>query len=82
MLRAVMNPSLVPKLPKEQYDVPWSRIFMMLLKGFFPLAVLIGVVLGSIIMGIATPSEAAAVGSAGGFILALAYRTLTWAKSV
>ncbi len=80
MARAMINPSLAPKMSKEMYDVPWSQIFVALLKGFFPLAVLIGVVLGSIIAGLATPSEAAALGAAGGILLALAYRTLTWTK--
>ena len=45
----------------------------MLLSSFFPLALLIIGVLGSILMGLATPSEAAAMGSFGGFVLAIAY---------
>jgi len=54
----------------------WQRleIFKMLLGSFFPLAVLILSVLGSIVMGLATPTEAAAVGAFGGFLLAAAYR--------
>jgi TRAP-type mannitol/chloroaromatic compound transport system permease large subunit len=54
----------------------WQRleIFKMLLGSFFPLAVLILAVLGSIVMGLATPTEAAAVGAFGGFLLAAAYR--------
>jgi TRAP-type mannitol/chloroaromatic compound transport system permease large subunit len=50
------------------------EIFKMLLASFFPLLVLILSVLGSIVMGLATPTEAAAVGAFGGFLLALAYR--------
>jgi TRAP-type mannitol/chloroaromatic compound transport system permease large subunit len=46
----------------------------MLLASFFPLALLILAVLGSIVFGLATPTEAAAVGAFGGFILAAAYR--------
>jgi TRAP-type mannitol/chloroaromatic compound transport system permease large subunit len=53
------------------------EIFKMLLTSFFPLVVLILAVLGSIVMGLATPTEAAAVGAFGGFILAAAYRQLT-----
>jgi TRAP-type mannitol/chloroaromatic compound transport system permease large subunit len=49
------------------------EIFKMLLSSFFPLALLIVGVLGSILMGLATPSEAAAMGSFGGFVLAIAY---------
>ena len=50
------------------------EVFKMLLASFFPLLVLILSVLGSIVMGLATPTEAAAVGAFGGFVLAVAYR--------
>jgi len=54
----------------------WERleVFKMLLASFFPLALLILAVLGSIVFGLATPSEAAAVGGFGGFVLAGVYR--------
>ena len=54
----------------------WERfeIFKMLLTSFFPLAMMILAVLGSIVFGLATPTEAAAVGAFGGFLLAGAYR--------
>ena len=54
----------------------WVRleVFKMLLSSFFPLAVLIVMVLGSIVFGLATPTEAAAVGALGGAILAGSYR--------
>jgi TRAP-type mannitol/chloroaromatic compound transport system permease large subunit len=54
----------------------WERleVFKMLLSSFFPLALLIVAVLGSIVFGLATPSEAAAVGGFGGFVLAAIYR--------
>ena len=54
------------------------EIFKMLLASFFPLVVLILAVLGSIVFGLATPTEAAAVGAFGGFVLAAAYRQLTF----
>jgi TRAP-type mannitol/chloroaromatic compound transport system permease large subunit len=54
------------------------EIFKMLLTSFFPLVILILAVLGSIVMGLATPTEAAAVGALGGFLLAIAYRQLTF----
>ncbi|MES2784407.1 MAG: TRAP transporter large permease subunit [Pseudomonadota bacterium] len=54
------------------------EVFKMLLTSFFPLLVLIMAVLGSIVMGLATPTEAAAVGALGGFVLAIAYRQLTF----
>ncbi|MFN3569929.1 MAG: TRAP transporter large permease subunit [Polaromonas sp.] len=53
------------------------EIFKMLLTSFFPLMILIISVLGSIVMGLATPTEAAAMGALGGFLLAVAYRRLT-----
>src|SRR5690606_11925819 len=53
------------------------EIFKMLLSSFFPLVMLILFVLGSIVFGLATPTEAAAVGALGGFLLAAAYRQLT-----
>jgi TRAP-type mannitol/chloroaromatic compound transport system permease large subunit len=52
------------------------EIFKMMLGSFFPLALLILGVLGTIVVGLATPTEAAAMGSFGGFVLAAAYRQL------
>lgn len=52
------------------------EVFKLLLASFFPLAVLILAVLGSIVFGLATPTEAAAIGSLGGVLLAGAYRQL------
>jgi TRAP-type mannitol/chloroaromatic compound transport system permease large subunit len=57
------------------------EIFKMLLASFFPLLVLILAVLGSIVFGLATPTEAAAVGALGGFLLAWAYRQLNFTSS-
>jgi TRAP-type mannitol/chloroaromatic compound transport system permease large subunit len=52
------------------------EIFKMLLSSFFPLAVMILAVLGTILFGLATPTEAAAVGSLGGFALAAVFLLL------
>jgi TRAP-type mannitol/chloroaromatic compound transport system permease large subunit len=54
------------------------EIFKMLLGSFFPLALLIVAVLGSIVFGLATPSEAAAAGALGGLLLAAAYGRLNF----
>ena len=78
MGRAYLNPKLAPKPPKEQWDIPFSKLAYMLVTGFVPLAVLIMSVLGAILFGLATPSEAAAVGAFGSLALAVAYRELTW----
>jgi TRAP-type mannitol/chloroaromatic compound transport system permease large subunit len=56
------------------------EIFKMLLTSFFPLSVMILAVLGTILFGLATPTEAAAVGSLGGFILASVYLLLTQSR--
>ncbi len=60
----------------------WERleIFKMLLGSFFPLALLIVAVLGSIVFGLSTPTEAAAVGAFGGFLLAGAYRYIAYLR--
>ena len=78
--RAVMNPSLMPKLPKAEATLPFWKVVWMLTTAFFPLAFLILSVLGAILFGLATPTEAAAIGSMGGLVLAAAYRSLTWGR--
>ncbi|WP_207477871.1 TRAP transporter large permease [Arenibaculum pallidiluteum] len=78
IVRAWLNPALAPKLPAEERNVPFTTVFLALLTSFVPLALLISSVLGAILMGLATPSEAAAMGVIGALILALAYRTLTF----
>jgi tripartite ATP-independent transporter DctM subunit len=78
--RAVINPKLAPKLPKEETDVPFFQVVYMLLTSFFPLALLIMAVLGAILFGLATPTEAAAVGALGALVLAAGYRALTWQR--
>jgi tripartite ATP-independent transporter DctM subunit len=73
MARAIINPSLAPKLPPEERNVPFFRVVWALLTSFFPLAMLIVSVLGAILFGLATPSEAAAIGALGSMLLAAAY---------
>lgn len=77
--RASLNPKLAPP-PREEDVPPPSVIFRDLMVSFVPLTVLIMMVLGSILGGLATPAEAAAMGAAGGILLAAAYRALTWQK--
>ncbi|MDT8343915.1 MAG: TRAP transporter large permease subunit [Thermohalobaculum sp.] len=77
--RATLNPRLAPKpMASEIEHLSPVKIFVMLLTSFFPLAFLILAVLGAILFGLATPSEAAALGALGGLLLAAAYRSLTW----
>jgi tripartite ATP-independent transporter DctM subunit len=79
--RAVLRPQLAPKPTAEQVgDHSFLEITWMMITSFIPLAVLILAVLGAILFGFATPSEAAAVGAAGGLLLAASYRALTWQR--
>ena len=79
ILRVSVQPKLAPK-PRDE-DVPSvSKIYFDLLVSFVPLTALIAAVLGSILGGLATPAEAAAMGALGGLILAILYRSLTWEK--
>jgi len=78
--RVTITPSLAPKLPKEEANIPWPKVVVLLLQAFFPLAVLILSVLGAILFGLATPSEAAAVGALGAMVLAIAYRAFSWGR--
>ena len=77
---SIVRPDWAPKLPPEERNVPFLTVMYSVVTGFLPLAALIGVVLGAIIFGWATPSEAAAMGSLGSVILAIVYRAFTWQK--
>jgi tripartite ATP-independent transporter DctM subunit len=77
---AIVKPSVAPRLPPEEVKIPFGRILLALLTSFIPLAALIAMVLGAILMGLATPSEAAAMGSLGSILLALIYRSFSFAK--
>ena len=79
VLRAMVNPSIAPK-PNMDDAPSRGRIYLQLLTSFVPLTVLIMLVLGSILGGLATPAEAAAMGALGGLVLAFLYRSLTWRK--
>jgi tripartite ATP-independent transporter DctM subunit len=80
MIRAMINPALAPALPPEERNVPLATIAFELLTAFVPLALLILSVLGAIMFGLATPSEAAAIGALGALVLAAAYRSLSFEK--
>ena len=80
IIRALINPALAPPLPPEERNVPIATIVYELATAFVPLALLILSVLGAIMFGLATPSEAAAIGALGALVLAAAYRSLTFTK--
>ena len=77
--RSIAQPSVAPKPTAEEVpDVPMGQLALMLATSFFPLAFLIVAVLGSILFGLATPTEAASIGALGGMVLAVAYRAMTF----
>jgi len=80
IILAMLKPGVAPPLPPEQRNVPFAQVAWALASSFVPLALLIASVLGAILLGLATPSEAAAMGSLGSVVLAVVYRAFTWAK--
>ncbi|MDO5527917.1 MAG: TRAP transporter large permease subunit [Paracoccus sp. (in: a-proteobacteria)] len=79
--RAMLQPSIAPRpKPEDLPEVPKLQLAWMILTSFVPLAFLILAVLGSILFGLATPTEAAAIGALGGLVLAAAYRALTFER--
>jgi tripartite ATP-independent transporter DctM subunit len=73
MTRAFINPSLGPPVPKEERIHSAGLIAWELVVGVVPLLVLIGAVLGSMIAGLATPTEASAIGALGAALMTVAY---------
>jgi len=76
--RSYLNPSLGPALPHDQRAESGGEIVRELFFGIIPLAFLILAVLGTILAGLATPTDAAAMGALGALVLAIVYRRLTW----
>ena len=74
---AMWKPELAPK-PKAEEIPPGNVIAKEVLVSFLPLFTLILLVLGTILAGIATPAEAAAVGAFGSLVMAYFYKTLKW----
>ncbi len=74
---AVARPLAAPALPKEDRDIPWKELVRRVLLVMLPPLLLILVVLGSIFAGVATPSEAGALGALGAIVLAALNRRLT-----
>jgi tripartite ATP-independent transporter DctM subunit len=79
IIRVMAQPGIAPK-PVEDSSISRGHIYKQLLTSFVPLTILIMLVLGSILGGLATPAEAAAMGALGGLVLAALYRALTWQK--
>ncbi|HEU4367543.1 MAG TPA: TRAP transporter large permease subunit [Methylomirabilota bacterium] len=78
MLRSFINPTLGPPLPLDERATSYVQIVKEFFAGVVPLAVIIFAALGSIIVGLATPTEAAAMGAFGATILTLSYGRLNY----
>lgn len=78
LLRCQLNPALGPVLAEEDRAESMGHIFAEFCKGLIPPAALVFSALGSILFGLATPTEGAGMGAAGALLLTLAYRKLTW----
>jgi tripartite ATP-independent transporter DctM subunit len=79
LARSFINPKLGPAVPKEERAASVGAIIREVVVGMVPLAALIACTLGTILLGIVTPTEAAAMGASGALLLALLYRKLTFA---
>jgi tripartite ATP-independent transporter DctM subunit len=79
VVRCLINPRLGPPLPPEERTGSLRTLAVELTLGMFPHVVLTVITLGPILAGMATPTEAAAVGVVGTAIMAAAYRQLRWA---
>ena len=79
VIRCFLNPKLGPAVPTEERVGSLRQLLREVAIGIVPLACLIAATLGSILVGLATPTEAAGVGALGASILAIAYRKLSYA---
>jgi tripartite ATP-independent transporter DctM subunit len=78
LIRCHINPALGPALPPDQRAKSAGHAIREFAIGIVPASVLIMATLGSILFGVATPTEAAAMGAAGSLLLAVLYRQVTW----
>ncbi|MBI6630815.1 TRAP transporter large permease [Pontibaca salina] len=79
--RSILQPSSAPRPTENEVpNIPMSKLLLMIVTSFVPLAFLILAVLGSILFGLATPTEAASIGALGGIFLAFVYRAMTWQR--
>jgi tripartite ATP-independent transporter DctM subunit len=78
--RCWLNPELGPALPPEERPESMKQVLVEFILGLVPPSALVFSALGSILFGLATPTEGAGCGALGALLLALAYRRLTWSK--
>lgn len=80
LVRCWLNPSLGPVLPESERPKNMTEVWKEFLLGLIPPSALVFSALGSIMFGLATPTEGAACGAVGAVILAAAYRKLNWER--
>jgi tripartite ATP-independent transporter DctM subunit len=78
LARSFWNPALGPPVPKEERAESFGQMIREFVVGMVPLALLISATLGTILAGIVTPTEAAAMGATGAILLSIVYRRFTW----
>ncbi|WP_346797249.1 TRAP transporter large permease subunit [Halomonas sp. Bachu 37] len=71
-----LKPAMAPRVVEDEPEISWSDKMRITLVALLPTMLLIFTVLGTILLGLATPTEAAACGALGSILLALAYRNL------
>lgn len=80
LFRCWLNPKLGPPMPEEERPENWRIAVRELLVGMVPMMVLIGATLGSILTGVATPTEGAGMGAAGAFLLTILYGRFSFSR--
>ena len=75
---SIVKPSMVPPLPEEARTLRGSELFISILTSMLPPVILIFLVLGTIFIGWATPTEGGAMGAVGALLLSILRRRLTW----
>ncbi len=80
LVRCWLNPELGPVLPESERPTSMAEVWREFLLGLIPPSALVFAALGSIMFGLATPTEGAACGAIGSLVLALAYRKLNWQR--
>ena len=79
LIRCYLKPSLGPPLPIAQHAESKTAILKEFMQGLVPITILLLASLGTIMAGVATPTEGAAMGALGSLLLVVVYRRLTWA---
>jgi tripartite ATP-independent transporter DctM subunit len=80
LVRSYLNPRLGPAVPREERAKSGAELAGAFVVGVVPLGLLIACTLGSILAGLATPTEAASIGASGAMVLGFAYRRLTLSR--